>query len=521
MAAMSIEARALSLARLRGASPALSLLRSPSAPVVLAMVDEYFPQGTRQRPASELYELLAADLRVLTARYPDRFDMPRTAQQYCTDWVRAGWLIRRPGTAATGETLEPAEETLSALDAVTRWEQPRSVVTATRVESLTESLRTLARDIDPDIATRLASLTTQRAALDREIERVEHGDYEVLGTAQVAERVTDILDQASAVPADFARVSRDLEDLNRSLRRSLLDPEGSRGDVLEEIFDGVDLISESDAGRSFTGFYRVLLDRERAAWIDRWIGEVLSRPQGTALPAPVRTQLRGLFRSMEDAGAEVNRTMTGLARSLRNYVTSEEFAEDRRMVELLREARTAAADAVTGDGDGVRAYRKMETPLVRIGMQMISVGALTLKNPGAETVEHAPATVPAGEVDAGALLAAVRTSEIDLAELEANIRAVLTELAGRAEPAEQAGTDGDPGPVTASVAQVLHHRPATQGLASVVGLLHLAIRHGTSVAGTEHVTWDDDDGRRRSATVPRWVFTADSRTTDASPEENA
>ncbi len=490
MTHMSIEARALSISRLQRSSPAMSLLRSPLAPVVLAMVHEYFPQGTRQRPAAELYELLGADLRLLTGRYPDQFPLSRSAQQYCTDWVKAGWLIRHPGTAATGEMLEPTEETLSVLDTVSRWEEPRSVVTATRVESLTESLRTLARDVDPDTRSRVASLQAQRDGIDRQIERVEHGDYEVLGSAEVVERVTDILDQASAVPADFSRVSRDLEDLNRSLRRQLLDPEGSRGDVLDEIFDGVDLIGESEAGRSFNGFYSVLLDQERSAWIDRWIADILSRPQAKELPTATRTRLRHLFRSMEDAGAHVNRTMTSLARSLRNYVTSEEFAEDRRMVELLHEARTAAAEAVSGDGVDVRAYQRMQTPLVRIGMPITSVSALRLRNPGDETVQNAPTPVATPTVDADALLAAVRSSEIDLTELEADIRDVL----------------GDSS--TATVATVLHRHPASQGLASVVGLLHLAIRHGTAGEGTEQVTWDDERGNPRRATIPRWIFAA-------------
>ncbi|MGP9723335.1 DUF3375 domain-containing protein [Corynebacterium sp. AOP40-9SA-29] len=515
---MSIEARALSVSRLQEASPAVALLRSPLAPVVLAMVTEYFPQGTRQRPASELYELLAVDLRTLSSRYPDRFSLPRSAQQYCADWVKAGWLIRRPGTSATGETLEPSEETLAALDATTRWEQPRSAVTATRVESLTESLRGLARDIDPDIATRLSSLQAQRDELDQRIEKVEHGDYEVLGAAAVAERVSDILDQASAIPSDFARVSRDLEDLNRSLRRQLLDPEGSRGDVLDEIFDGVDLIGESDAGRSFNGFYQVLLDQERAAWIDRWIGEVLSRPQGAQLPQDTRVRLRGLFRSMEDSGAEVNQVMTGLARSLRNYVTSEEFAEDRRMVELLREARTAASDAVSGGGEDVRAYRRMETPLVRIGMSVSSVSALSLRNPGAERVESAPSVVAEAQMDTAELLAAVRTSEIDLEELEANVRAAL---------ALAAQTNAQDAASAVSIATVLRHRPASQGLASVVGLLHLAIRHGSPTDQSEQVTWTETteqaDGTDvpRSATIPRWIFTPETPETPETPKEQA
>ncbi|MGN0094916.1 MAG: hypothetical protein ACI38U_02525 [Corynebacterium sp.] len=47
-------------------------------------------------------------------------------------------------------------------------------------------------------------------------------------------------------------------------------------------------------------------------------------------------------------------------------------------------------------------------------------------------------------------------------------------------------------------------------MASVVGLLHLAIRHGTPGDGVERVTWDDADGQRRTATISRWIFAADS-----------
>ena len=67
----------------------------------------------------------------------------------------------------------------------------------------------------------------------------------------------------------------ELETLNTQLRRQLLDPEGSRGDVLDEIFAGVDLIGESDAGRSFNAFYSLVVDPERGAWLDTWIGQVL------------------------------------------------------------------------------------------------------------------------------------------------------------------------------------------------------------------------------------------------------
>ena len=56
--------------------------------------------------------------------------------------------------------------------------------------------------------------------------------------------------------------------------------------------------------------------------------------------------LRRLIRNIEDSGDEVNSVMTDIARSLRHYVASEQFAEDRRMIEPIRETRALAADAV-------------------------------------------------------------------------------------------------------------------------------------------------------------------------------
>lgn len=49
----------------------------------------------------------------------------------------------------------------------------------------------------------------------------------------------------------------------------------------------------------------------------------------------------------------------------------------------------------------------------------------------------------------------------------------------------------------------------------MVGLLHLAIRHGTPGDGVEWVTWDDADGRRHTATIPRWIFAAETRETES------
>ena len=465
-------------------SAAIRLLAADNAPVILALIAEYFPRGTRARPAAEVYELMVTDFEVIASEFP----MPRTPQNYCNDWVKAGWLVRKSGRSTRGETLEPSEEALSALEAIERWEQPVTTVTASRVESISSALQRLARDTNEDIASRVASLEAERARIDREIEKAQLGQFERLTAAETEERVQDVLNMAMAVPSDFARVRHDLEALNHQLRRQLLDPEGYRGDVLEEIFNGVDHIAESDAGRSFQGFYSLLMDRERSAWLDQWIEQVLDSDAGKDITPERRQQLRRLFRDMEETSFEVNQTMTGLARSLRHYVSSEQFAEDRRMIELLREARGMAIDAA--QASELKAFHRMDTPLQRIGMSIHSVSRIRLANPGREVVEEAPVAYQPGEDDAHALYELVRESEIYFEELHEAIRQTVS----------------DSGPCT--IAQVLQAHPATQGLASVVGLVHIANQHPLPAVreASEKVTWTEEDGSLRAAQIPTMYF---------------
>ncbi|MGV0394171.1 DUF3375 domain-containing protein [Corynebacterium riegelii] len=479
---MALQARALTFKRQKEQSAAVRLLHADNAPVVLAMIAEYFPRGAEPRPAGEVYELMASDFALLR----DTFDLPKSPQSYCNDWVKAGWLVRKSGTQVTGETLEPSEDGLVALQMMDRVGGPYSAVTASRVASISNALQDLARDTDPDISTRLKHLRRQRDRVDEMIADVERGVFELPSDASVQERVGDILGMASAIPSDFARVRHQLEVLNLDLRRQLLDPEGSRGDVLAEIFAGVDVISESDAGRSFNGFYRLVVDAEHGAWVESWIGEILQRVGPEVMDSKTRSQFRNLFRNLEDAGYEVNRMMTRLARNLRNYVSSEQFAEDRRMIELLRDTRRLAAEAA--EAEELSPTKRMETPLQRIGMAVSSVAQMKLADPGAEVITSDVKRFEASEGDAEALLELVRESEIDLEELSAAVADAVAEL-------------GKP-----SIADVLEHHPATQGLASVVGLVYLAMRFGVQLDGRESVRFEEDDGAVRLATLPLFTF---------------
>lgn len=479
---MSIVARAITHRRLAKESATMALLRSNLAPIILSFIAEHFPPSTPQRSQAEIYELFGAEIKMLRA---EDFDLPKGPQSYINDWVKAGWLIRKPGTSKTGETLEPSEAALSALETAERWSSPRSTVTASRIQAIAQALQMLARDSDPDSASRLTQLQQQRDQLNALIQATEQGYFEPLGTFHIRERITDILDLAATIPTDFARVRSQIEDINRTLRRQLLDPDATRGDVLEEVFRGVDLIAESEAGQSFLGFYDLLLDREQSAHIDAWIDAILGREASQSIDEELKTKLRTLFRSIQAAGFEVNTVMTSLARSLRDYVRTQDFAENRRMIELLRETRAIAAKAV--QQAQLSPISHLDTPLTKIGMSVGSITALKLKNPGEEFVDVNPTRLTETQLDTSALLESVRASEIDFAELKTQVHNLLEETS------------------SASISEVLTAYPATQGLASVVGLIYLAMTAGTPLGREEKVTWSTDNGDV-SAIITGWQF---------------
>ena len=480
---MSAVARILTFERLRDESPTVALLRSPHWPLLVGTVAELFVEGVRRVPSAEFYESLGDVLgRVRDAG----LDVPLTAQGYAGNWVDAGWLVRRPGTAATGETLEPAQPTLAALEFIEGVRSPRRGLTASRVETLAGQLESLARETDPSLEGRLESLQAEKARIEAEIEKVEAGEVTVATPSQAHERVEEILHGAADIPADFARVRAEFDALNQDLRRRLLDQEGSRGEVLESVFGGVDLIGDSDAGRSFASFYGVLLDPERSAHVDSWIEAILDRSQLDGLPPDARRELRRVFSDMESAGADVSDVLTSLSRSLRHFVTSDAYVEHRRMLALVRSAKSAAMDAM--EQHAVKLTSHLETLLRRVGTSVRSVGALRLRNPGDERVTTEVVHNDTGEADLTALTALVRASEIDEEELRSNVAEVVARL----------------GPAT--IGTVLREHPATQGVASLVGLINLAVSQGAQSGEPEVVGWHAEGGLRREARIPALEF---------------
>ena len=472
--------RAASLRRLRESDAGLALLRADLFPVLASVLSEHLGGTQRVRPAVEFLELLATDLDLLRDA---GFDLPRTPQEYLTEWVRQGILVRRAGEARE-ETVELSPGAQVAVRFASGLETQRSSVTSSRLANVSDLLARLARDTDPEQATRLAALREQRDALDAEIAAVEEGRFTPLAEALAREQLTEILRLASEIPGDFAQVSDDLERLNHNLRERIINQRGTRGDVLDEVFAGVDLMEESDAGRSFRAFHDLVLDAERAGAFDAAVAGVLARPFTTGVTAEDLAFLRRLLTTLQNESTQVRSVMTGFSRSLRRFVESHAYHEHRRLAEALAEASSAALEAARV----LRPFDPVGYTLDASSIPLSSIGGWTLHNPADVRTADPVLVRPSGPLDLEALRRQVRESEIDFAELRLAVVDSVDRL----------------GPVT--VARVLAEHPASQGLASVVGLLLLADAAGTRVTATEELSWTSRTGATRTVRTGRYLF---------------
>jgi len=275
------------------------------------------------------------------------------------------------------------------------------------------------------------------------------------------------------------------EQLNRELRQQLMDSERSRGEVLSALFAGVDLIGESEAGRTFAAFWRLLTNPEQSEALEQALDQVLAREVAKQLEPRERRFLLRLTRSLLEQGGTVHEVLQSFARSLKNFVQSREYLHQRRLSQTLREAQGAALALK----DNVKVTEHIGYTLQLSSSRVHSLSQWKLYDPALDQVASGMQIGEVGLLDLETVGAMIAQSEIDFSGLRANVRALLADRP------------------RASVAEVMARFPATQGLGSVVGYLALGSKHGQrSGQERETVSWLGKDEEKRVASIPVIYF---------------
>ena len=247
------------LLALRG-KPLWRLLAADKAPLVMGLLQSLLLDQDKTLSSSVFHERLAREMELLRDH---GHELPQTAQAYVADWIGEGWLTRRFPPGASEEEFELTADAAVALRFMNGILRPRTSATESRLANVMQQLSRLAEETDTNPKTRMAALTAERERIDREIAALERGGVKTLPDERALERAREIISLAEELANDFRSVRDAFDKLNRSLRQSLMESDGSRGQVLEALFSGVDLIAESEHGRTFSAFWRLISDGEK------------------------------------------------------------------------------------------------------------------------------------------------------------------------------------------------------------------------------------------------------------------
>jgi hypothetical protein len=460
------------------------LLASGNGPTVIGLLQSHLYEKERSLPASILFERLSRDLEALRAQGDD---FPQTAQAYVANWLSDGYLERRFPPGAREEEYELSTAAVEAIRFLSAIAEPHSAATESRLSLVIQALVGLAEDSDTDKQRRIKRLMAEQARINKEIDAIQKGRMRVLPRDTALERTREIISLADDLTGDFRRVRDQFEQLNRELRERIMDSEGNRGEVLDSLFAGIDLIAESEAGRTFSAFWRLLTNPEQAAMLEESLDSVMSREFVSELDMRERRFLLRLTRNLLEKGGAVHEVLQTFARSLKHFVQSREYLEQRRLNQLLKEAQRAAL-AIK---DEVKATESLAYSLELTGSRLRSLSQWVLYDPSLQATADAMREGGPPPIGLESVSELVAQSEIDFRTLKGHVRALL-------EVCDQA-----------SIGDVLERFPASQGLGSVIGLLALGSRHGIKGDSIETVAWVGEDDQGRRARIPKIYFLRD------------
>lgn len=466
--------------------PLWRLLAASKSTTIIAVLHSLLMESDKVLPSSVLTTKLAETLNALRDAGED---FPQTAQVYIADWMREGWLTRRLAPGADQEEYELTPDASAAIRFTMGIAQPRRIATESRLTTVLSRISDLATDTNTDIKSRMDALYAERARIDAELDDLARGKVKTLPEDRALERLKEIIFLADDLAADFHHVRAEFERLNRQLRANLLERTGTRGEVLEDIFEEVDNVSQSEAGRTFFAFWNLLIDPQQSTILLDALEDLTQKPFASKLDAKERRFLRDLKEILLMEGQSVHNALQTFARGLKTFVQSREFQEHRRIMSTIRSAQLAALEVK----ESLRYNQEIGMELTLSTSTIRSVTQWQLHDPS--DAEKAPPMqeAVASEISLDSIASLVKAADIDMRTLRSNIKTAL-ELRNPVFLSELIQDFGSP-----------------QGLGTVIGYLHIGVKQGmVDPAHKATITWTGMDGVNRCATVPHVTFYKDT-----------
>ena len=401
-------------------------------------------------------------------------------------WRNAGYIAIRYTEGQEEPVVELTAAAHEAIRFIAGQRVNRVSPTESRLELVIHAIRKLVMDTDKNKTDRIARLLEDKRRIEEQIEAVKSGKIEAITEVEIKAQIYDLLQMLENLNGDFYRVRDRFRELSEELHEDILRNDGTASARLSDFFAGYDRISESDEGRTFRAFYAFLNDPEAIAQIDDALEALQTRDFWSgAVSENNKRDILYMRRRLNERARETQNIMRLLASSLKHLVQSRDYLQSRRLVQLIGEAKREAL----ATREKIPALTKI-TQVSQSSVSVSSNASLDLFDLQTEATVSPMVEASEAPVDLQALSARIQAAEINYPWLKDCVTDVLSQ--------KEVATIGD----------VLSVHPATQGLASVVGLISLAVRYGEINSElNEKITWVNRFNVTVSAHIPQLLFT--------------
>ncbi|OUS91951.1 DUF3375 domain-containing protein [Rhodococcus sp. NCIMB 12038] len=476
------------VAALRAHSAAWRLLRADNAALVVGFLGRVFvDENVREISRTALITGLDDELYALNERL-GAGTFPKSARAYLDDWAapEAGWLRKY----YPPDSDEPHFDATPAVEKAVTWVrslQARSFIgTESRLNTVFELLRQMVFGTETSTEVRLAELHRRRAEIDADIAEVERGNVAVLDAAAQRDRYQQFAGTARELLSDFREVEANFRALDRDMRERIAAWDGAKGELLDEVLGDRSTIADSDQGKSFQAFYDFLLSHQKQTEL----ADLLERVQCLAAITDTDPRLRHIHHDWLDAGERTQATVRQLSEQLRRFLDDQVWLENRRVMDILRSIESHSLALRDRSGSALTMDLDATAPAVSLPMER------PLYAPSTPTVLDS-GDVISGEDDFEAT-PLFEQVYVDPIRLSHSVRRAL-------QATRQIG-----------LAQIVAAAPLQQGLAELVTYLSLSddtFRAVFDESAEDRLTWTDDTGAVKVATLPRVTFVRTTPTT--------
>lgn len=322
------------LVSLRRNHPAWLLLASHRGPLVLAslktLMDAY-PGGIDFDEAAVQLSESFADYSN-DAEFDFECDHLLAARKELRQWLKRGLIVERNGQLLATDALQ---RSLFFLDSL---EDSAMTSTASRLATVQRAIEDLEAQLSHSQIARVDALTARISALEKELESVQAGDFDVLDGSKAEEGIREVYQLAVSLRADFRRVEDSYREADRALRERIISEKQNRGEIVDELLGGHEALVQTMEGQVFESFHQQLVKSAELEQMKGRLRSILDNANTEkALARKQKADLRLLVSRLVQESQRVIQARARSERDVRGFLKSGLADEQIRVGSILQE----------------------------------------------------------------------------------------------------------------------------------------------------------------------------------------